>query len=67
MAGFFQPSGQQLGQQFQQVQQQGGVLPAQLSQEVRKALLQQQQPQQPVKPAQPQLTLIELLKLFTGQ
>lgn len=66
MAGIFQPSGQQLGQQFQQVQQQGGIPPAQLAQEVRKALPQQQQPAQP-QPAQPQLTLIELLKLFTGQ
>jgi hypothetical protein len=66
MAGIFQQptAGQQLGQQFQQVQQQGGIPPAQLAQEVRKALPQQQQPQQP---AQPQLTLIELLKLFTGQ
>jgi hypothetical protein len=63
MAGIFQQptAGQQLGQQFQQVQQQGGIPPAQLAQEVRKALPQQQQPQQP------QLTLIELLKLFTGQ
>ncbi len=62
MAGFFQqPNASQiLGQQFQQVQQQGGIPPAQLAQTVSKQMLQPQ-------PGQQQLTLMEFLKFLTGK
>lgn len=64
MAGFFQQpnAGQQLGQSFQQAQQQGGVSPQQLQQAV-----QQQMPMQQPQQQQPQVSLLDFLKFLGGQ